>query len=74
MAELEPIPETFWRWWPVCARGDLVVDGVVFHPTPMDGVYEPHEMGFWLTVDQIRQFRNGPRALVDTVRNSRYGK
>lgn len=73
MAQLDPIPESFWRWWPVCARGDLVVDGVVFHPTNQPGVYEPHEMGFWLTADQIRYARVGARALVDMMREKHYG-
>lgn len=75
MAELPPLPDSFWNGlWPVCARGDLVIDGVVFHPTRMAGAYEPHEMGFLLTVDQIRQFRLGPRALVDLTRERLYGK
>lgn len=76
MAELEPLPDSFWNGlWPVCARGDLVVDGVVFHPVRgLPEVYEPHEMMFTLTIDQIRQFRLGPRALVDLTRERLYGK
>lgn len=75
MTELEPIPRSWWRLWPVRAFGDMVLDGVVFHPVPgSPGVYEPHEMGFWLTLIQIETFRLGPRALVELERERHYGK
>lgn len=69
MAELEPLPRSFWLRWPVRAPGDIVKDGVVFHPVRgFPDLFAPHESNFALSRIQIETFRGGAVALVDEMR------
>lgn len=55
MAELQPLDESYWDRWPVSALGDLVKDGIVFHPVRgMSDVWQPHEMPFVIAGNLIR--------------------
>ena len=58
MAELRPLDESYWDRWPVSAVGDLVKDGMVFHPfAGLEDAWQPHEMPIVMAGSVIRYSR-----------------